>query len=174
MDAGDPVERPASSVLENPLRQVLYVLLWHGEASAGQLQEVVDRPLSRVNYHLKVLLDSGLVTASQVAGVLIYSAVRTIADQEADVPRATMLTLLDAAWAAVGATQSDIPVTPLWKVFIVDDVGLLEAVRVTRVALCAYQEIASASRERLNSGEDSAKHSILAAASLGGGDGSDA
>jgi helix-turn-helix protein len=157
--------------LEHPLRQALFVLLRHRPASAPELQRAVGHPLKAVRYHLGVLVRRECLLAESGGETTTYRVDPRVAHLLPRVPepgqgRVVMMSLLDAAWAAIGRSPQDFDLEPHWETFQLDGAGLHEASAVVGDAIERIRRIAAVAQGRLGADGDARVHTLVAVASL--------
>ncbi len=160
--------------LAHPLRQVLFTLLRHRPANAAELQAAVGYPLQGVVYHLGILVDRGCLFTEREEGRTRYrlnpraaQMLPRLAGPEVESERVVMMSLLDAAWTAIGSSPERGSVVPTWEAHRLDEDGLLEASAVVADALDRIRRIAGLSRERQAAHPEEGKtHMLVAVASL--------
>jgi hypothetical protein len=163
-----------AEALTHPLRQALFTLLRHRPATAPELQAAVRRPLQTVAYHLGVLVERGCLLAETEDGKTWYRldprAARMLprlAGAEVGPEQVVMMSLLDAAWAAIGRSPEHASLAPRWEVHRLDEDGLFEASAVFARALEQIKAIAELSRERHAARpQEGPMHVLVAVASL--------
>ncbi|MCK9340206.1 MAG: metalloregulator ArsR/SmtB family transcription factor [Synergistaceae bacterium] len=65
-----------ANVLSDPIRlQILYLLKQHKDICTCEFQELLDLSQSKVSYHLKILLDAGLINREVIANWRHYSLI---------------------------------------------------------------------------------------------------
>jgi hypothetical protein len=81
--------------------------------------------------------------------------------------RIVMLSLLDAAWTAIGRSPKGTQLSPRWETILLDDEGLIEASVLGNQALDGIREVSRLSRERRAvAGEGGPMHLLVAVTSL--------
>lgn len=167
-------ERGCERALAHPLRQALFTLLRHRPATAPELQAVLRRPLQTVSYHLGVLVERDCLLAETEQGKTRYRLdpraahmIPGLAGPEVGSEQVVMMSLLDAAWAAIGRSPERASLTPCWEVHRLDEDGLFEASAVVAQALEQIKAIARLSHERhAVRAQEGPMHLLVAAASL--------
>lgn len=160
--------------LGHPLRQALFTLLRHGPATAPELQAAVRLPLQTVAYHLGVMVERDCLLAETQEGKTSYRLDPRaahmppgLAGSEAGPGRIVIMSLLDAAWAAIGRSSEHAPIVPRSEVHQLDEQGLFEASAVVAQALEQIAAIASLSHERqAGRSKEAPMHLLVAVASL--------
>lgn len=74
----DKLNKMASvaNTLSDPIRlQILYLLKQHEDICTCEFQELLDLSQSKISYHLKILLDTGLVERHVIANWRHYSLI---------------------------------------------------------------------------------------------------
>jgi ArsR family transcriptional regulator len=65
-----------ANALSDPIRlQILYLLKQHEDICTCEFQELLDLSQSKVSYHLKILLDAGLIKREVIANWGHYSMI---------------------------------------------------------------------------------------------------
>ena len=65
-----------ANALCDPIRiQILYLLKQHDDICTCEFQELLDLSQSKVSYHLKILLDAGLIKREVIANWRHYSLI---------------------------------------------------------------------------------------------------
>jgi hypothetical protein len=166
--SNDP-PKPSPDTLLNPIRQTLIMLLWNQPATAGRLEEVTKHPRKVLDYHLKVLVDEQWVEVERAGEEIAYRTVPrahlSLPVGSGDTERVLALSLLDATWATLGAASA-LPLTPVWKTFAVDDVGLTDGSKIIRDCLQRLEHVVTESKLRWEGGQKGKSHQLVAVASL--------
>ncbi|MFL5897705.1 MAG: ArsR/SmtB family transcription factor [Solirubrobacterales bacterium] len=160
--------------LAHPLRQALFTLLRHRPATAPELQAVVRRPLQTVAYHLGVLVECHCLLAETKEEKIRYRLdpraahmLPGLGGPEVGPDHVVMMSLLDAAWAAIGRSPERASLAPSWEVHRLDEDGLFQASAIVAQALEQIRAIARLSHERNAARpQDGPMHMLVAVASL--------
>ncbi|MGE5335921.1 MAG: hypothetical protein ACM3JL_00680 [Nitrososphaerota archaeon] len=159
--------------LQHPLRRTLFTLLLHRPASATELRLAVDQPLESVNYHLRILVERQCLEARVEGQTTTYrpdprtAPMLSLLGGPGASGRIVLMSLLDAAWAAIGRSPQGTPLAPRWETFSLDEEGLSAASATIREALERIKAIAGLSRERQRErSQKEPTHTLVAVASL--------
>lgn len=174
--------------LSHPVRVEILELLQEREASPIEMKRAIGGTLNRVNYHLKVLVDSGCVEVTRtepVRGAVkhFYRAMprsffghRDLREVPASIrggaTEMSLRTFSKAFRRAAEAGNVDSEDAVLsWMSLAVDELGREEAIKASEQVLERYELIAKKSRERAAASEEPLAALVVGVASFDAGAG---